>query len=92
MWYPLLQTIYGKTWKRKTNQKEPTTHIQKLVEWMEELVCENNTNEINSPFMVTDCMGKFSTGIVIARQRAGENHLSGRKTPEKATVSLKKLL
>ena len=44
---------------------------------MKELVCQNNSSETSSPFMVTDCLGNFFTGINIARQRGWESHASG---------------
>ena len=36
---------------------------------MKELVCQNNSSGTSSTFMVTGCLGKFFTGINIARQR-----------------------
>ena len=33
---------------------------------MKVLVCENNPNGTSSPFMVTDCLGKFFTEINVA--------------------------
>ena len=35
---------------------------------MKELVCENDWRRISSPFMVTDCLGNFFTGVYNARK------------------------
>ena len=42
---------------------------------MEVLVCENNSSGTSSLRLVTNCVGKFFTGINIARQCVWENHL-----------------
>ena len=59
---------------------------------MEVLVCEINSSGTNSPFMVTLCLRKIFKGINIASQRVWENHLGGKKSPDKATGCLEKLL
>ena len=47
---------------------------------MKELVCENNSSGINSPFMLTDCLAELIKGLNIARQRVWEYHSSGIKS------------
>ena len=101
--YSLLYTIYGKTIKGKSNSKGSCQSISfvlktdylhlKLVKWMEELVCQKNSSGTSSPIVVTDCLGKFFTGINISRQLVWENHSSRiEPPPDKATGCLEKLL
>ena len=52
---------------------------------MTEFVCQNNSSGASSPIMVTDCLGKFFTGINISRQLVWENHSSATQSPDKAT-------
>ena len=62
---------------------------------MEVLVCENNSSETSSPFMVTDCLGKFITGLTsqTACLRKSLKRKSLRtKSPNKATGCLEILL
>ena len=40
-----------------------TIYTWKLAIRMKVLVCENNSSGTSSPFIVTDCLGKFFTGI-----------------------------
>ena len=57
---------------------------------MKGLVCQNKSSGTSSPFMVTDCLGNFFTGINIVRQRVRENHSSGTDSPDKATSCVEK--
>ena len=59
---------------------------------MKELVCQGNSSGKKFPFMATDCLGKFLTGINISRQHVLENHSSGIESPDKATGCLEQLL
>ena len=59
---------------------------------MKESVCQKNSSGTSSPFMVTDCLGKFFTGVSISRQHVWENRSSEIESLDKATGCLEKLL
>ena len=59
---------------------------------MTEFVCQNDSSGTSSPIMVTDCLGKFFTGINISRQLVWENRSFGIESPDKAIGCLEKLL
>ena len=99
--HSLLYAIYGKTIKGKTNRKGScqlisvvlkTDYIHlKLDEWMKDLVYQNNSSGTSSPFMVTECLGKFLTGINIRQTAFLRNSLKWNRVPDKATGCLEKL-
>ena len=53
----------------------------KIVKWMKELVCQNNSSGTSSPFMVTDCLWKIFKGINIARQHVSEKITQEEQSP-----------
>ena len=98
--YSLLYIRYGMSKKGKTNHerscqsfsfilKTDYLHLN-LAVTMKVLVCENNSSGTSSLFMVTDCLGKIFTGLT--SQTACLRESLKRKSPDKATGCLEKLL